>query len=94
MAQLNKVSRNNTTINKDGEKVVVTLHQTPVVTFDSKTIVLNNGGWVTTTTCTRMTQVSREYELGYSVGRKKGVMTASYKGKSYAFEGNTLTLIR
>lgn len=72
MAQQSVVSRNNTTIAKDGEDTVVTLHQTEVVRFNDKRIVLNTGGWLTTTTMTRMTQASRQFNLGYSVGRSGG----------------------
>jgi hypothetical protein len=94
MAQLQKVSKNNTVVvdNKNGKQVV--LHQTIVVKFDDKKIQLNNGGWVTTTTAVRMNQASNEYGLGYYVSRKGGEMFASFKGETIKFEGPTLTLTR
>jgi hypothetical protein len=94
MPQMSKVSRNNTAIVKENGKTTVILHSTPVVSFDEKTITLDNGGWITATTVCRMTQVSREYDLGFSVGRKNGTMEARYKGVDIPFNGNTLTIQR
>ncbi|MGL5934100.1 MAG: hypothetical protein ACRCZI_00605 [Cetobacterium sp.] len=77
MAQTTKISKNNTAIVKhaDGSRAVV-LHSTEIVrVYSDGAIKLDNGGWVTVTTATRMNQVANEWGLGFAVGRKKGVMS-------------------
>jgi hypothetical protein len=95
MPQMSKVSRNNTAVLKEDGKISVVLHSTRIVSFDDKTITLNNGGWITTTTCARMNQASNEYGLGYSVSRQSGQMQVSFKGKTHYFgDSMTFTLKR
>ena len=77
MPQTRTISKNNTTISRnDRGLVVVTLHQTPVVTIDylGGCITFNNGGYVTATTATRINQVCNEYGLAFGVSRKQGIM--------------------
>jgi hypothetical protein len=45
----------------------VTYYETVVVSFNEREVVLNTGGWWTTTTRVRMNQASRQFELGYLV---------------------------
>jgi hypothetical protein len=85
MGQLSRVSKNNTKITKCGDWTVITLHSTDVVKFDKDEIVLNNGGYITATTVARMQQASRQYGLGFSVGRKQGVMSVRFNGEEIEF---------
>ena len=78
MPQNHKISRNNTTVFTDSKTGVrtVTLHKTAIVQhWPNGKVRLCNGGWVTVTTRTRMTQTFREWGLPLRVGRRKGVMT-------------------
>ena len=70
MAQLNTVGKHATSITKHGENTAVRYWSTDVVTFDDDWILLDNGGWHTSTTKTRMNQASRQFNLGYSVYQK------------------------
>jgi hypothetical protein len=96
MAQQHTISRNNTAICTldDGTRCVV-LHRTRIVAVrPDGTIELDNGGWETVTTCTRMNQTAAEWGLGFRVGRKGGAMTARINrtGEIVPFNGRTLTL--
>ena len=70
MAQLDKVGKHATSITKHGENTAVRYWSTDVVTFDSDSVLLYNGGWYTSTTKTRMNQASRQFNLGYNVYQK------------------------
>jgi hypothetical protein len=61
------ITGNNTTISQHGENVVVRLHATDVVTFDSKSVLLRTGGYYTATTKRRMTEASEHFGLGFRV---------------------------
>ena len=52
-------------------ETVVRYHATNVVVFNKDKIVLNSGGWQTTTTKKRMNQASEAFDLGYSVYQDK-----------------------
>lgn len=94
MSQTQRISRNNTSIVNDGAVRTVVLHATPIVTVSVEGVLLNNGGWVTSTTCTRMNQVANEWGLGYAVGWSKGVMHARIHrtGEERPFAGETCFL--
>lgn len=89
MSQVNRISKNNTRITTGltPEHRQVWLHDTCIVQVNPDEIVLNTGGWYTPTTRTRMTQVSREWGLGYAVGfSQKDGYRVIYKGKEYQFD--------
>lgn len=98
MSQTQRISRNNTAILREGKKVTVILHATPVVTidYDARTVTFNTGGWETATTVTRMNQVCSEYHIPYRVSRAKGIMTVSRiphdENVTFDFQGNSITL--
>ncbi len=94
MAQQSKISRNNTRVTMTPGQTIVRLHGTDVVTFRPNEIILDNGGWVTSTTVTRMNQTSKQFGLGYYVSRKNGDMIVSYQGQAMPFVGNSITLNR
>ena len=74
-------------------ELCVIYHNTMVLRLTKRDniIELDNGGWITATTVLRMNQAARQYKLGFSVGRKKGVMSYSLWGnmdKSIPFDNN------
>ena len=71
-------------VNEEGKTEVV-YHQTAVVTFDDETITLNDGGWATMTTKTRMNQASNQFGLGFRVYSKDWQWYADYKGEVIPF---------
>lgn len=91
MSQVQRISKNNTTIyhhtGPHNDQRQVWLHQTCVVTVTPDEIVLNTGGWYTATTRTRMNQVSNEWRLGYSVSFA-GKPSVQYGGQVYCFDEN------
>ena len=99
MPSLSKISKNNTTVapRADGS-VVVTLQQTEIAKVYPDRLELDTGGWLTTTTLTRMNQVCREMQLGYTLSRAGGEFTAYPWAKMDApirsADGRRLTLPR
>lgn len=74
MAQQSRVSGRATAIFTDREGFTnVIYHNTAVVRFNADTVILNNGGWKTVTTKTRMNQAARQFKLPYGVSQVKGV---------------------
>lgn len=51
--------------------VKVTYHDTIVIEFDDNQIILNTGGYKTTTTKRRMNQASKQFSLGIEVFQRK-----------------------
>ena len=70
MGQVNKLSRNNTSVWSEDGDTFVRLHRTVVVTFSPSFVRLNTGGWYTVTTKTRMNQASNQFGLAYHVYQK------------------------
>ena len=70
MARQDTVGKHATSITKHGENTYIRYWSTDVVTFDNDSVLLNNGGWYTSTTKTRMNQASRQFNLGFSVYQK------------------------
>ena len=67
--QMDRIGSHKTSHYTDTKNVLrVVYHNTEVVKVkDSRYAVLNNGGWYTVTSKTRMNQASREYHLGFAV---------------------------
>ena len=62
------ITGNNTTISQHGDNVVVRLHSTDVVTFDTRgNVILRTGGYYTSTTKRRMNEASEHFGLGFRV---------------------------
>ena len=78
----------------DEEKTRVFFHDTPVVTFDEKTIELDTGGWRTRSTKVRMNQVSQEFQLGFRVYQKKNDWFVEYRNETRPFTVEEITLNR
>ncbi|MFW6272830.1 MAG: hypothetical protein ACOC2U_03525 [bacterium] len=77
-----QVGSHKTTITNDGNYQKVTYHNTDVVKFNEKEIILNSGGWLTNTTKTRMNQASNQFNLGYNVYQEKKAWYVSLKDVS------------
>lgn len=91
MARQDRIGTHATSVFNDGPQTNVVYHRTAVVKFDHRTIVLNSGGWRTTTTKTRMNQTSNQYDLGFSVYQKNRVWYIDFDGKTLEFyDGITL----
>lgn len=94
MAQQHKISKNNTRIVTEGDTRMVCLHSTPIVKVTPDTIYLNTGGWLTTTTMTRMNQVASEWDLGFRVSRRGGKFRIWIDGQEYYTDDNTYMIVR
>jgi len=76
---MQKVGSHKTSIITENGMTKVIYHNTPVVSFNDKEIILNSGGWLTNTTKTRMNQAANQYNLGYNVYQEKKVWYVSLK---------------
>jgi len=90
---MQRISRNNTRIERDGDSafphaIRVILHKTCVVEVTPSEITLNSGGWDTSTTKARMNQASNELDLGFTVFQKNFEWFVSWDGKEIPFEDN------
>lgn len=95
MAQTHTISRNNTVVIPGNDYTAVILHQTEIVRVFPDRVELDTGGWLTTTTITRMNQTANQMRLGFSVSRKGGNLSAYYRGRTWdSTDGRTLTLPR
>ena len=93
MSRMNKIGSTATNIRTENGETIVRYHSTDVVRFTAKKIVLNSGGWFTSTTKNRMNQTARQFDLGYGIYQLKGNWYVSFKGKTLGFE-NGITLNR
>lgn len=84
MVRLNK--KGNTRVITERNTTSVILHQTTIVKFDRKKIVLNSGGWWTSTTKARMNQAAQEYDLGFSIYQRNFKWYIRYDGEVIPFE--------
>ena len=92
MPQTQRVSGVATSIRGEEGRTIIRYHNTDVVSFNDKDVILNTGGWKTATTKTRMNQASNQFGLGYQVSQKKGDWFVDYKGKTIPFNDSVLTL--
>jgi hypothetical protein len=68
MAQQHKIGTHATTISRIDGKMIVTYHNTPVVTVDPDgTVTLDSGGWRSATTKTRINQTASQLDLRFRV---------------------------
>jgi len=81
-----------TTIVHEGETIKIIYHSTVVVEISKKNIILNTGGWNTSTTKRRMNQASKHFSLGFNVYQKNFKWFCFYQQKTFSFNGNKLIL--
>lgn len=72
----------------------VFFHDTPVVSFNDRSILLNTGGWRTRSTKVRMNQASQEFALGFRVFQKKNDWFVGYRNNTFSFVSDELILER
>ena len=94
MAQKDKIGTHKTKVFTENGVTFVKYHDTKVVSFTEDTIYLNNGGFLTNTTKTRMNQASNQFDLGFRVYQKNFDWFVEHNGKTYEFIGNSKTLNR
>ena len=100
MTNRNILNNYKTKVTKYGLQTIVTYHTTNIVVFDTETITLNFGGWDTVTTRRKMNQASSQFNLGYSVYRKKGNTFVScgrpleYGGSEVEYTGSPISFSR
>lgn len=71
MAQTSEVRGVQTSVSTDENNMTSVIYRgTTVVKFDQNTITLNSNGYTTSTTKTRMTQATNQFNLGYGVFQK------------------------
>lgn len=63
----------------------VTYHSTKVVRYSDRSIFLNSGGHTTTTTKRRMNEVSKTFDLGYTVVQRDYSWFVVWQDKIYTF---------
>lgn len=83
--KISGVPKKASTVRTQDNLMRVKYHNTDVVSFNNDEIILDSGGWATSTTKTRMNQVSTEYNLGYSVSQRNYDWYVQYKGKEIPF---------
>lgn len=94
MPQQYKIGKTSTSIQTENDLTKIVYHNTPVVSFNDKVIILNTGGWFTNTTKTRMNQTSHMFDLGFSVYQKDYSWFVEFKGATIKFIENKLELKR
>jgi len=61
-----------TRMGRNEGKQAVFYHSTPVVTWDTNTIVLSTGEWKTVTTKIKINQTARDFHLGFVLYQERG----------------------
>ena len=83
-----------TKVYHEGAGVRVRYHETDVVTTTPKSILLNTGGWFTSTTKKRMNEASVAFGLGFTVYQEKKAWHVNFNGQVLDFRGDVLELAR
>jgi len=95
MAQMNKIGSHATSVSVDHEGFTyIRYHDTIVTRFNKEVIELDNGGYLTSTTKTRMNQASNQFDLGYQVYQKDYEWFVDYNGETIPFIEEKVILYR
>jgi len=94
MGQTQRVSGVATSIRQEGADTVIRYHATDVVRFNARRIILDTGGWRTSTTKARMNQAANQYGLGYCAYQKDFAWYVEYQGKTLPYLGSVMELKR
>jgi hypothetical protein len=88
MSQQRRIGKTATTVhvNPANGMTEIWYHQTCVVKFDDKKIILNSGGWRTATTKTRMNQAANQFNLGFYVEQHNGSWNVHFNDKVLDFQ--------
>ena len=94
MSRYNKVGKHKTKVLIDVDDYrTVKYHNTVVVRFNHREIILHSGGWYSATTKLRMNQTSNQFNLGFGVYQKNFKWFVDFNGETLPFEDN-MTLRR
>ena len=85
MANMERIGEHKTTVLNKDNSIEVYYHDTMVVSVSGKYLTLNNGGYYTATTKTRMNQTSNQYDLGYRVFQKNFDWFVDFEGETIPF---------
>ena len=85
MGQMQTIGKTATVVYFAHNMTRVRYHQTEVVQFNDKLIVLNSNGWTTATTKNRMNQTSNQFGLDYYVFQKDFEWFVDFNGKTLEF---------
>jgi len=94
MPNMNVLGKRSTTVAKYDGVTRVTYHNTNVVVFDEKQIILNTDGFFTRTTMVRMNQASNQFNLGFRVFTKNQKWWVEYKDVLNCFVMNKFVIDR
>ena len=92
MSQTNTVGKHRTNVFYDEGWRKVVYHSTCVIKWNQSEIVLDSGGWQTSTTKNRINQSSNQFNLGISLWQKDYAWFVSINGdeKIEFFDGMTI----
>lgn len=85
MARQNRIGTHKTSVVHRNDWNVVTYHETDVVSFNDTMVQLDSGGWLTSTTKTRMNQTANQFGLGFRVYQDKGVWWVRVEDQTIKF---------
>ncbi len=85
MATMYQIGKTSTVIGKENDFEYVQYHATKVVKWNNEIVILNSGGWHTSTTKNRMNQTSNVFNLDFQVYQKDYLWFVSWQGKELDF---------
>ena len=85
MGQQHTIGRTATTVRTINGWTEIQYHNTVVVKFNNKQIILNSGGWYTNTTKTRMNQASNQFDLSFWVSQVDFEWSVYFDGNDMPF---------
>lgn len=95
MGQQQKIGSHKTCIFTDENNLThVVYHSTQVVSFNSQYVILRTGGYLTSTTKSRMNQASNQFNLGFQVYQKNFEWFVKYGAFTYNFKNGICILDR
>lgn len=86
MGQIHTIGKTATAVYGENGYTCVRYHQTVVIKFNDKSIILNSGGWRSNTTKTRINQASNQFDLGVHVYQDNFQWLVLYNGVRHEFE--------
>ena len=86
----NEVGSHKTSVIMEDNVLLITYHSTIVVKVSDDELILNSGGYQTSTTKRRMNQASLQYNLGFSVYQSDFCWYVAYNGDIIPFEDNMI----
>ena len=94
MSQQSIIGKHKTKVYREGSTTFVRYWYTDVVAFNDDAIVLDNGGYHTNTTKSRMNQASVQFNLGFHVFQKDYRWYVKFRGENVLFNRQKVKLFR